>query len=99
MKVLVNISVELPDEEDSLEFFIELADSPLPRPEEEIHFDLAHGFVVDRVQHVFRAGGSADEGPEVWLYCVQGEVEARMGYTVDTYRKDLSEFAAVTWED
>jgi hypothetical protein len=98
MKILINIEVLLPDDEDSLEFWAEFADRPVPRVGDAVQFDLAHDFVVERVQYVFPAEGAADAGPEVWLYCVQGEVESGMGCTVATYREYLARFAAVSWE-
>jgi hypothetical protein len=99
VKILINLNIELPEGEDSLEFWAEFADRPVPRVGDAVQFDLMHDFEVERVQYTFPAGGAASSGPEVWLYCVQGEVEAQMGYTAVAYRKELARFAAISWDN
>lgn len=100
MKILVALHIVLSDGgDDDLEFFVEWSDRPIPRVDDKISFDLHHYFLVNRVQYMFPADGAAADGPEIWLYCRQGQIESAMGYTQESYRQTLSEFAAVTWED
>lgn len=98
MKILISVNIELPGgDEDDLTFWVDFADRPVPRAGDGIQFDLSHAFIVERVQYAFPAEGAAGSGPEIWLYCVQGEIEARMGYTAEVYRTHLTKFAAVNW--
>ena len=99
MQVLINLAMaeDRADADEDLEFLVEFGDRPIPRAGEAIEFDLDVSIIVDRVHHAFGREASAEDGPETWIYCALGSVEAGLGRSLQRYKELLREFAAVNF--